>query len=593
LASPHLLVERSATGRRWHLAEADDRAVIELAQRLDIPEIAARLLTLRGVGLDDAAAFLDPRLRDCLPDPSHLLGLDTAVDRLAAAVERQEPVGLIGDYDADGATSAAMLARYLDGVGCPVHVEIPDRIEDGYGPNRQALARLQAAGCAVVLTLDSGTTAFECLDDAAADGLDLIVVDHHQAEERLPKVLAVINPNRRDQTSELGHLAAVGVTFMLIVGLNRALKSRRRAAPDPRQWLDLVAVGTVCDVVPLQGLNRALVRQGLKVAARTANPGLQALCAVAKLGGIEDARQLGFALGPRLNAGGRLGNSQLACRLLRTEHPGEAATIAQMLDQLNAQRQTLERQYTSEARTVAERQIEEGRTALTLAQEGWHQGVVGIVASRIVDLLHRPTFVIAWHDGVGKGSGRSVAGIDLGAIVIGARREGIVEAGGGHSMAAGLTLRREKLADWEAYLASAIAALPEDGSGEAPPIEVEGLLSPSGITLDLLDRLEQLAPFGAANPEPRFALSGARISRPRTVGRGHLSCLLTGEAGGFVKAIAFRAEDKGLAPHLSLDGAPVQLTGRIRRDRFGGQERPQFEIEDVASAGAMATLKPP
>lgn len=563
---------------------------MEMAQRLDIPEIAARVLTLRGVDLDVAEAFLEPRLRDSLPDPSHLLGLDEAVGRLTSAIERQEPIGLIGDYDADGATSAAMFGRYLQDLGCTVHIEIPDRLKDGYGPNAEALDRLKSAGCSVVLTLDSGTTAFECLDQAAADGLDIIVVDHHQAEARLPRVLSVINPNRQDQTSDLGDLAAVGVTFMLIVGLNRALKQCGHAPPDPRQWLDLVAVGTVCDVVPLHGLNRALVRQGLKVAARTTNPGLKALCEIAKMRSIEDARQLGFALGPRLNAGGRLGKSHLACQLLRTEHPGEAATLAQMLDDLNTQRQTLERQYTKAAMLEAERQVEAGCLALTLAHDGWHQGVVGIVASRVVDQFHRPTFVIGWQDGVGKGSGRSVAGIDLGDIVIGARREGILEAGGGHSMAAGLTLRQERLADWESYLASSVQSLPEMVDGEAPPIEVEALLSPSGITLDLLDRLEQLAPFGACNPEPRFAISDARIARPRIVGRGHVSCMVTSDAGGFVKAIAFRAEDKGLAPHLARDGTPIQLTGRIRRDRFAGREQPQLEIEDVAPAGSMSSL---
>lgn len=582
----HTFVDHSVTGRSWQLAQPAEDHVMRMAQRLGLPEIVARILSSRGFDEDSAPAFLEPKLKDCMPDPAHLLGMDDAVARITAAVEDGEAIGLIGDYDADGATSSAMLSGYLEAIGATVHVEIPDRLADGYGPNMTAMGRLADAGCQLVLVLDSGTTAFDVLAEAATQGQEVIVVDHHQAEDRLPQALAVINPNRLDQESPLGDLAAVGVTFMLIVALNAERRRRKWDAPDPRRWLDLVAVGTVCDVVPLLGLNRAFVHQGLKIAARTDNVGLKALCDVAGAKSIESARQLGFALGPRINAGGRLGRSPLACQLLRTTDISEASGIAQLLDGLNKERQSLEQTYLKAAREQAQAQVDQGHSVLVLAGDGWHQGVVGIVASRITDLFHRPSFVIGWHEGpegrVGKGSGRSVAGIDLGALVIAARQAGLLAAGGGHAMAAGLTLESSQHDAFVEFAQSQISTLPTPGEVDAPPLAIDARMSPMAANLDLTRRLAQLAPFGAGNPEPRLAITGAIIANPRPVGRGHVSCQITGTAGAYLKAIAFRADDKGLTPHLMQASRPVQLAGRLRRDTYGGREQAQFEIEDLA-----------
>lgn len=584
--SATVLVERSATGRAWHLPQAHDEQVLKLAQRLDLPEIVARILIARQIDLDHAVAFLEPRLKESMPNPNHLLGMEVAVNRLLAAVTDDEPIGLIGDYDADGATSTAMLSLYLESLGATVVIEIPDRLTDGYGPNTGALNRLAEQGCQLVLTLDSGTTAFEVLAQAASDGQEVIVVDHHQAEARLPQALAIINPNRQDQVSPLGDLAAVGVTFMLIVAINAERRRRNQSVSDPRQWLDLVAVGTVCDVVPLLGLNRAFVHQGLKVAARTHNTGLKALCEVAAAKAITDARQLGFAIGPRINAAGRLGRSPLACQLLRTTDESEASGIAGLLDGLNKERQSLEQTYLKAAKDQAQAQIEQGHSILILAGDDWHQGVVGIVASRMTEQFHRPSFVIGWHNTeegpVGKGSGRSIEGIDLGQLVIQARQDGLLVAGGGHAMAAGLTIAPDRLEAFGQFAQAFAPTLPEPKKIDAPPLRVEAQMSPAAANLGLVNRLDQLAPFGNANPEPRLVINGALITNPRPVGRGHVSCQITSPAGGYLKAIAFRADDKGLTPHLMTNSRPIKLAGKLRRDTYGGREQAQFEIEDLA-----------
>lgn len=578
------IVERSLTGRAWELAEAEDEPVVDLATRLGIPDVVARVLAARDIDAVGAAVFLEPRLRQAMPDPFHLLDMERAATRLIDALDAGEPIGMIGDYDADGATSTALLCRYLQSLGGQCHIEIPDRLADGYGPNAGALQRLADKGCQLVVVLDSGTTAFEVLAGAADAGQDVVVVDHHAAEDRLPQAFAVINPNRRDQTSDLGGLAAVGVTFMLVVATNAMLRQRQARVPDPRQWLDLVAVGTVCDVVPLEGLNRAFVHQGLKIAAKTDNLGLKSLGELAGVSQIADARQLGFAIGPRLNAGGRLGRSHLACRLLCSREASEAQSIAMTLDGLNKERQQLEQNYLRAARQQAEAQAGEGRSVLVLSGEDWHQGVVGIVASRIVELFHRPTFVIGWHAGCGKGSGRSVPGVDIGAMVIAARHDGLLEAGGGHPMAAGLTISPDRLAAFALFAQNFVPEIPQTQDVRPPSLRIEARMAPSAASLALIDRLDQLAPFGAGNPEPRLMIDAATIVDARTVGRGHVSCHVAGPAGGRLKAIAFRADDKGLSGHLLRASTPLRLAGKLTRNRFAGREMPQFEIEDVAIA---------
>ncbi len=447
--TPPLAIGLSVSGRRWRWRDHDAALALAISQRIDLPEVLGRVLAGRGLAPEAVPAFIEPRLRECLPDPSHLLDLDRAVERLADAVGGGEPIGLLGDYDVDGATSVALLARYLRAVDGLVAIDVPDRLREGYGPNPLALGRLAEQGCRLVVTLDSGTTAFDALAVAAERGQEVIVVDHHVAELQLPPALAVVNPNRRDQASPVGELAAVGVTFLLVVALNRALRARghfaRRPEPDLRRWLDLVALGTVCDVVPLTGLNRALVAQGLKVAARRDNPGLAALAAAARLNGAPSAEHFGFVLGPRINAGGRTGRSDLGAQLLLSDLPEEVAEIAERLERLNEQRRAVERQVLAAAERQLAPALAAGAPLLVAAGEGWSPGVVGLAAARLVERHHRPAVVIGLADGCGKGSGRSVAGFDLGGAVIAARQAGLLLEGGGHPMAAGLSVRADRL----------------------------------------------------------------------------------------------------------------------------------------------------
>jgi single-stranded-DNA-specific exonuclease len=582
-------VERSISGRAWRARVCDEAGVLAISQRLGLPEIIGRILAGRGLTPETAPAFLAPRVRATLPDPSHLLDLEVAVERLCEAVLAGETVGLLGDYDVDGATSVALLGRYLREVGATVAIDVPDRLAEGYGPNPLAFARLAAAGCRLVVTLDSGTTAFAALAGARARGLEVIVVDHHAAEPELPQALAVVNPNRLDQTSPLGDLAAVGVTFLLAVGLNRCLRERghfaHRPEPDLRRWLDLVALGTVCDVVRLCGLNRAFVAQGLRVAARGGNPGLVALAGMAKLEGPPDAEHLGFWLGPRINAGGRVGRSMLGAALLASDLPDEVAGIALELDRLNGERRALERRVLAEAEAALAAVGTDPRPLLLCAGEGWSPGVVGLVASRLVERHHRPAVVIGLADGIGKGSGRSVAGFDLGAAVIAARREGLLLQGGGHAMAAGLTVSVERLEGLCAFLAERLRRELGPEPAPAPALRFDGSLRVAAISAGLGATIARLAPFGRGNPEPRFIVPHARIWQARRVGESHIDCRLADPAGGRVRAIAFRAANAPLgAALLEAKGAPLHLAGRIRLDRWQGETRVCLQIDDAAPA---------
>ena len=581
-------VERSILGRTWRLRACDEAAALAISQQHGIPEVLGRVLAGRGIGPRDAGQFLNPRLRDWLPDPSHLRDLDRAAERLADAVLAGERVGLIGDYDVDGATATALMARYLRSLEVGVEIEIPDRMRDGYGPNSRVLTELADRGCGLVVTLDTGTTAFEPLEAAAARGLEVIVVDHHAAEETLPRAFAVVNPNRVDQASPLKHLAAVGVTFVVLVAVTRVLRDRgafsARSEPPLLHWLDLVALGTVCDVVPLTGLNRAFVHQGLKVAGNGASPGLVALAEVAGLAGVSDARQFGYVLGPRINAGGRIGQSDLGARLLTTDTADEAARLAARLHSLNAERQALERAVVDAAQRAVEPQLQAGMPLLMAAGAGWHPGIVGIVASRLTDRHHRPVVVLGVADGVAKGSARSIRGFDLGAAVIAARQQGLLRQGGGHGMAAGMTLAEDDVQRFHDFLLERLAG--EVGRGVPPPaaIELDGALSVGAARASLAQQVQQLAPYGAGNAEPCFGLTDARVIQARIVGDGHVSCVLTGAADGRVKAIAFRSAATPLGRELMEARVPLRLAGRVRLDTWQGRDQASFEIDDAASA---------
>ena len=576
-----MIVEGTVSGRSWRLRPADPARSAAIAQRHGLPEILGRVLAGRGIEPGEVPNFLEPRLKDVLPDPSHLADLDRVAARLADAVVAGERIGIVGDYDVDGATSTALAASWLAALGIAAEIVVPDRLADGYGANPAILRRLADAGCRLVLTLDNGTSAFEALAFAAAQGLEVIVVDHHAAEQELPPAYGIVNPNRPDQSSPLGHLAAVGVTFVVLAAAARELRRRRfaRPLPDLLSLLDLVALGTVCDVVPLDGVNRALVRQGLKVAARGTRPGLVALARAAGIETVEQSWHLSFLLGPRLNAGGRLGEPMLATRLLLATEPAEAAALASRLNELNGRRQTLERSLTAAAEAAVQPQLDRDAPILLAAGEAWHPGVLGIVASRLVERFGRPAFVVGIQDGVAKGSGRSVPGVDLGALVIAAKQAGLLREGGGHAMAAGITASVDRLAMFAAFAAERIGPI---GLDEPEPLELDGALAVAGVTPDLAQALDRLAPFGPGNAEPRFCLTDARIVELREVGRGHLACVIAGAAAGRIRGIAFRAGEGALAGALARRGEALRLAGRVKLERWRGEARVSFEIEDAA-----------
>lgn len=592
-AAAFLNVANSLSGKRWQARPCDERQAQALTQGRGLPEIVGRVLAARGVTEDSCDTFLNPTLKALLPDPSRFRDMDPAAERIARAIRDGEPVAVFGDYDVDGATSAALLRRFFRALGADIRVYVPDRIAEGYGPNAAALLRLKGEGVRLVVTVDCGISAFAALEAAADAGLEVVVLDHHAAEPRLPPAVALVNPNRLDEDGAYRTLCAAGVTFITIVAVNRVLRTtgfyRDRPEPNLMEWLDLVALGTVCDVVPLTGLNRALVAQGLKVMARRANPGLAALSDVAGVKEKPDAYHAGYVLGPRVNAGGRVGASDLGARLLSTDDPIEAMELAQRLEGHNAERRTIEQSVLDEAleRVAAEAGRETDLVFVTGV--GWHPGVIGIVAARLKERYSRPACVVALGeiaDGtvIGKASGRSVRGVDLGSAVIAARQEGLLLAGGGHRMAAGFTVAGDKIDALRDFLHSRIseqvAAAPL-----VPTLELDGALSVGGASVGLVTMLDKLGPYGTGNSEPRFAIADARVVRADVVGANHVRCILQGNDGARLKAIAFRALDSDMGQALLTGrGTPFHLAGVLRIDRWNGSEGVQLLIDDAAPA---------
>ena len=580
-------VKHSCTGKRWLERSGDSRHALAISQQFQLPEIIGRFLDTRGITADQVEAFLDPKLTSSLPDPAHLLDMDAGVARLIQALQGQEKIAVFGDYDVDGATSSALLARYFKAVGADYQIYIPDRITEGYGPNILALEKLIKDGTKVVITVDCGTTAYEPLAFAKEKALDVVVVDHHVAEAGLPEAIAVINPNRMDEASEHGQLAAVGVTFLLAVALNRGLREagyfKDWQEPDLMQWLDIVALGTVADMVALTGVNRALVVQGLKVMLRRKNAGLSALADVALIDEAPSTYHLGFLLGPRINAGGRVGESYLGAQLLATESAEEAFEIAQKLDAYNTERREIENQVLQEALEKAEQQ--KAGSVVYIAGEGWHPGVIGIVASRLKERYGLPSCVLTIEDGKATGSGRSITGVDLGACVIAARQVGIITDGGGHKMAAGFSLDHDRLDDFNAFLSERISKQIEE-EGIVPTINIDGAVSVEGATMELVEVLQKLAPFGTGNAEPRFAFSNVRIAKSDVVGVNHVRCFLTGlDSKKQLAAIAFNCVDTELGRALLRHkGLPLHIVGRLRENIWQGRSSVQLLIDDVAPA---------
>ena len=584
--TPHITraflnVAGSATGRRWvGPSGEDDRLAQAMEQDTGLPAPVCRTLVRRGVAAPDAAAFLAPTLRDLMPDPRSMRDMEPAAARIVMAARNNQRIAIFADYDVDGGTSAALLIDWLRGFGVTPTLYVPDRIDEGYGPNDEAMSAL-ARDHDLIVCVDCGTLSHDPIE--AAKGADVVVLDHHLGGETLPAALAVVNPNRQDETGDLAHLCAAGVVFLTLVEANRQLREAGQKTPDLMAMLDLVALGTVADVAPLIGVNRAFVRQGLTVMARRQRVGLVALADVSRMDTAPSSYHLGFLLGPRVNAGGRIGKADLGARLLATTDPREATSMAERLDELNTERREIE----TTVRDMAIEQAEARGTDAPLvwaAGEGWHPGVVGIVASRLKEATNRPAIVIGLDGDIGKGSGRSVSGIDLGAAIQRCASEGLLIKGGGHKMAAGLTVARDKV---DAAMARLSELLGKQGAGDIGPsdLKVDGLLMPGAATVELIEVIEQAGPFGAGAPAPRFVFPDCTIHFTKVVGANHLKITFGDGISARVDSICFGAMDGPLGPMLqNHGGAKFHLAGRLEINTWQGRQSPQLRLEDASPA---------
>jgi single-stranded-DNA-specific exonuclease len=588
-------VEQSLTGRAWRdrLDERGSARALSIAQRHGLDELLARVLAGRNVDPDQVESFLDPTIKRLMPDPNTVTDMEAASVRIADAILSGESVAIFGDYDVDGATASALLCRYLRQCGLDPIVHIPDRIFEGYGPSEDAIRSFAERGAKLLITVDCGVTSLGPLAEANKLGLDAVVIDHHQGDEQLPVAAAVVDPNRADDLSGLGHLAAVGLVFLTLVAVTRELRRRdfwtdaRNEEPDLLSLLHLVALGTVADIVPLHGLNRAFVAKGLIALRRREHPGVTALMDVARLSGPPEPWHLGFLLGPRINAGGRIGRADLGVRLLLEEDPSEAARIAAELDRLNRERQQIEQATLAqaEAEALAALGLEEKGAVVVTAAEGWHPGVVGLVAARLKERYGRPAFAIALEPGgAGTGSGRSIAGVDLGRAVRRAVQEGILLKGGGHAMAAGVTLKKDALGTFRAFIEDALAESVELARRDRALL-IDGAVAAGGFNFSLADLLARAGPFGAGNPEPVLALPTHTLVYADPVGDNHIRARLRSGDGKFVNAIAFRAMGQPLGKAL-LDnrGRALHAAGHIAVDRWQGEERVQLRLVDLAAS---------
>ena len=585
-------VARSATGKLWRdrLDVRGQARALAIAQRHHLPEMLARVLAGRDVEIDAVPDFLDPTIRKLMPDPFTVTQMEAAAKRIADAATRGEKVAIFGDYDVDGATSAALLAWHLRHCGLDPLIHIPDRLFEGYGPNTEAVRMLAGKGATLLVAVDCGTTSIEALAEAKKLGMSVVVIDHHQCGDQLPDVDALVNPNRPDDLSGLGYLAAVGLVLVTLVAVNRELRQRgfwtaEMPEPDLLGALHHVALGTVADVAPLIGLNRAFVAKGLIAMRRRDHVGHTALMDVSRLSGPPEAWHLGFMLGPRINAGGRIGRADLGVRLLLEGDVSEAARIAAELDRLNSERRLIEQaaEAQAEAEALASLGVEDKGAVIVTASEGWHPGVVGLVASRLKEKFARPAFAIALEPGgIGTGSGRSISGVDLGKAVRQALKEGLLMKGGGHAMAAGVTLRKERLAEFRAFMESALAADVANSRHENE-LFIDGALSARAVTPEFVNTLNRAGPFGAGNPEPVIALPSHQLVFAEEVGQAHLRLRFKSGDGAMVNAMAFRAVGQKLGNALVQNrGQPLHVAGSLAVDRWQGAERVQMRVVDIA-----------
>ncbi len=572
-------VEASLSGRCWVGPEVEiQRQAEAIVQTSHVPLSLAQVLARLGVDPHEVGEYLSPKLRDLMPNPRSLRDMEAAASRVIAAAKAREKIAVFADYDVDGGTSAALLLDWFAQQGHSATLYVPDRIDEGYGPNVPAMQQL-AESHDLIICVDCGTLSFEPI--AAAKDTDVVVLDHHLGGETVPDCVAVVNPNRQDEDGELGHLCAAAVVFLMLVEAGRQLREAGVAGPDLMGMLDLVALGTVADVAPLRGVNRAFVQQGLKIMSRRARPGLVALSDVARLDTAPQAYHLGYVLGPRINAGGRIGQADLGARLLACANPVEAEAMAERLDQLNKERREIEENVRAAALAQAE---ERGFDAplVWAAGEGWHPGVVGIVASRLKELTNRPAVVIGFEDGAGKGSGRSVNGVDLGASIQKLAANGLIEKGGGHRMAAGLSLTRDQLEPAMERLGELLAQQGA-GQGGAADLRLDGVLMPGAAQVALIEQMQQAGPFGAGASGPRFAFADMRIAFCKPVGTSHLKVTFGDEMGNRLDGICFGAMDGPIGPAIvGHSGKRFHLAGRLEVNEWGGRRNPQLQIEDAA-----------
>ncbi len=586
-AAPSFGVARSFSGRRWHLAAGDEAGARSLIQDCGVSPVLAHLLSVRGVDVAHAHDFLNPTLKKLMPNPSFLVDMDLAVARVATALTQGQSIAVFGDYDVDGSVSSALLAEFFASLGAPARIYIPDRMTEGYGPSASAFAALKDEGADLIVTVDCGASGGAAFETAKTRGLDVVVLDHHRVETR-PDAFAHVNPNQPADSSGLGYLCAAGVTFLFMVALNRHLRgsgfyaARGMEEPDLREYLDMVGLATVCDVVPLVGVNRAFVRQGLGQLSKLSRPGLAALAAIAKSAPPFTAYHLGFVFGPRINAGGRVGRSTLGADLLTTREAEAAAEFATLLDLHNLERRALEKAILENALVAASSQ--ENAPFLLVDGDGWHPGVVGIVAGRLKERFAKPAFVAGFEGGMGKGSARGIPGLDIGRMVRAAREEGLIESGGGHAMAAGFSLLAEQLGPFREFLhaqfQNADAALEAAGA-----LELDAASSPAAATPGLVREIALAGPFGAGNPEPVLGFPDVMVAYADTVGGDHVKLRLVGGDGARLDAIAFRAIGTKLGEGLLASrGRRIHAAGKLRSDDWGGTPRAQLQIEDAAPA---------
>ena len=576
----------SLTNKRWKFKDFDERAAENISQNFGFSHLLAKLFSIRNINISDIDQYINPSLKDHMPDPYNLVDMEKACSRIYDSICSNEKIAIFGDYDVDGSTSTSIIINYFRALGIELEYHIPNRFTEGYGPSKEVFSKFKKDNVKVIITVDCGTMSYDEMKFAKKENLDVIVLDHHQPEITLPDAYAIVNPNRLDDKSNLNYLAAVGVTYFFLIALNRKLRStewfakKNLVEPNMISFLDIIALGTICDAVPLKGINRLLVIKGIEVMKKQLNVGLRSLINKSAIKGKITTFDLGFKLGPRINAAGRLGRSSFGTELLTATETSDADRISDELDKFNQERRTIE----SYVLDSAEKQVTEekiNKKLLVVYGEGWHEGVIGIIASRLKDKYHRPCFVITVSKGKAKGSGRSIKGIDLGNLVIAAKQAGIIDSGGGHSMAAGLSLEENKIEElidfFEIQLSNS-----QSKAVDEKMIYVDSLISSSGINLEVHDEIEKLGPFGSDNFEPNFVVKSSLIASVNQIGENHLKCLIKTSEGGFIEAMAFRSLSTPLGDEIQKNkGNSVSLLGKIKINEWGGRRTPQLHIEDI------------